>query len=342
MFMGMDRCVLLDCTLRDGGYITDWKFGADTIRSIISGLIKARIDFIECGYLNVKPYEEGSAIFNNIEQIGEYLPSERNGSCILAMADVAQFAPENITPYSGKSVDGIRVVFYKRQVDEALELCRAVRKNGYKLIVQPMVTIDYSLDEYAQLVRRIGRLNPYAVSIVDSFGYMEKEDVRRYFRVLDNLLPTDAIIGYHSHNNMQLAFPTAQDLLSYDTHRSVMVDASLYGMGRGAGNLQTEVIADFYNRYLGNKYDISQLLGMIGAYILSIQKQRTWGYTPYLFLTGYYHCHPNFACYLLENHEISVKDFEEYVQMIPENMKTKCRRPYVEELYQAYIAAKKA
>lgn len=335
--MAMDRCSLLDCTLRDGGYITDWKFGAVVIRSIIHDLIEAGVDYIECGYLNSKPYEEGSAVFNNIEQIAEFIPKERRDSCIFVMADVAQFTPDDLTPYTGNSVDGVRVVFYKRQVEEALQLCAAVSQKGYKLIVQPMVTIDYSVNEYAQLVRRIAKLTPYAVSIVDSFGYMDKEDVRKYFRILDNLLPFDAIIGYHSHNNMQLAFSTAQDLLTYDTQRRIMIDASLYGMGRGAGNLHTEVIADFYNRIFGVKYNLSLLLKMLGEFILPIRKDRSWGYSPYLFITGRYHCHPNFACYLLENHEISVGDFERFVQTIPKDMKTKCRRPYVEELYQAFI-----
>lgn len=339
--MVIDRCSLLDCTLRDGGYITNWHFGEAVMKYVIEGLVEARIDYIECGYLNSKPYEEGSALFNNVEQIAEFLPKNRGESCMLVMADVAQFAAEDLTPYTGNSVDGIRVVFYKRQVEEALQLCQAVREKGYKLVVQPMVTIDYSLDEYAQLVRRIARLNPYAVSIVDSFGYMDKEDVRKYFRVLDNLLPFESIIGYHSHNNMQLAFSTAQDILAYDTQRHVMIDGSLYGMGRGAGNLHTEIIADFYNRYFGEKYDISKLLEMIGQFILPIREQRAWGYSPYLFLTAYYHCHPNFACYLLEQHDISVKDFERYIRMIPDDMRTKCRKPYVEELYQAFVNKEK-
>lgn len=335
--MVLDRCSLLDCTLRDGGYITDWKFGDDMMRSVVKGLVEAKIDYVECGYLNSKPYEQGSAVFNNIEQIADILPEDRKDSCILVMADVAQFAPEDLTPYTGRSVDGVRVVFYKRQVEEALKLCAAVSEKGYKLIVQPMVTIDYTVDEYAQLVRRIAKLHPYAVSIVDSFGYMDKIDVQKYFRILDNLLHYEAIIGYHSHNNLQLAFSTAQDVLTYDTQRHIMIDASLYGMGRGAGNLNTEVIADFYNRFFGVKYDISKLLEMVGEFILPIRQKREWGYSPYLFITGHYHCHPNFACYLLERHQISVKDFERFVQTIPDEMKTKCRRPYVEELYQAFI-----
>lgn len=333
----MKPCALLDCTLRDGGYITDWQFGEETIRNIINGLINAKIDYVECGYLSSKPYEAGSTIFHNIEQIAYFLPENRGNSTILVMADVAQFAPSDITPWTGNSVDGIRVVFYRHQIEEALDLCRTVAEQGYKLFVQPMVTIDYTLDEYMQLIQRLKEFEPYAVSVVDSFGYMDVDSVKNYFNALDELLPPSTIIGFHSHNNMQLSVPTAQAIMADHGRRKVVIDASLYGMGRGAGNLCTEVISDYYNHQYGEAYDVSKLLELLGNYIIPIHRTRKWGYDPYLFITGRYHCHPNFACYLLENHNISVTDFERYIQLIPDEMKTKCRRPYVESLYCQFL-----
>lgn len=330
----MDKFNLLDCTLRDGGYITSWKFDEKAIRGLISGLIDANLDFVEVGYLNSKPYQAGTAIFNNIKQIGAFIPVNRKNSTILAMADVTQFKPENVTKYDGTSIDGIRVVFYKHQVHEALELCKVVSDNGYKLFVQPMVTIDYTINEYMELAKEIAKLKPFGVSIVDSFGYMAKADVKKYFKVLDNLLPENVVIGYHSHNNMQLAFITAQDILDYQTSRKVIIDASLYGMGRGAGNLNTELIANYYNLLFGEKFNIQILMDLISEYIMPIRANHVWGYSPYMFLTGLYHVHPNFATYLLESHpEITVSDFEQYIHLIPQEMRTKCRKPYVEELY---------
>jgi 4-hydroxy 2-oxovalerate aldolase len=337
----MDKFNLLDCTLRDGGYITNWEFSESFIKEIIAGLIDSNLDFVEVGYLNNKPYVQDTAIFHTIAQIKEYLPLDRKNSMILAMADVTQFKPEDITPYDGKSIDGIRVVFYKHQIEEALTLCKAVTTNGYKLFVQPMVTIDYTSDEYAKLAKRITELKPYAVSIVDSFGYMIKRDFRQYFKILDNILDPNVIIGFHSHNNMQLAFITAQDILDYETTRHLVIDASLYGMGRGAGNLNTELIANYYNMNLGYKYDIHEITSLISKYIMPIAEVKEWGYSPYFFITGFYHCHPNFASYLLETHDVSVSDFEEYVKRIPEEMLTKCRKPYVEELYQKFIGENK-
>jgi Isopropylmalate/homocitrate/citramalate synthases len=333
----MSKFNLLDCTLRDGGYIVNWEFPNGEIKNLTQGLIDANFDYVEVGYLNNRPYVPNTAIFNNIEQISSFIPKDRKKSLVLAMADVSQFKPEDITPHTGNSIDGIRVVFYKRQIQEALTFCQAVIDNGYKLLVQPMVTIDYSMDEYAILAQEFAKFSPHAMAIVDSFGYMVKKDFRQYFRILDNCLPAESMIGFHSHNNMQLAFITAQDILDYQTTRNLIIDASLLGMGRGAGNLNTELIANYYNMMFGYKYDISLILQLISKHIMPIAETKTWGYSPYMFLTGFYHCHPNFATYLLEKHEISVADFEKFIQTIPQDMVTKCTKPYVEELYQKFI-----
>ena len=328
---------ILDCTLRDGGYITDWYFDTCSMKKIVNSLTESGVDYIECGYINPNATEKDKAVFSDIEQISELIPDNRGNTVYLAMADCAQILAGEITPHSGRSIDGIRVVFYKHQIQEAMELCRSVRENGYLLLVQPMVTIDYSFTEYAALIREIEKLSPYAVSIVDSFGYMNKQDFRRYFAMLDGSLDNDTIVGFHSHNNMQLAFVTAQDVLDYETERERIIDASLLGIGRGAGNLNLELIANYCNLIYGERYDVSTILSTAGSEIMPIREKREWGYSPYLFLTGKYRCHPNFACFLLENHDVTVKEFEEFVRFIPDEMRTKCRRPYVEELYQKFI-----
>lgn len=332
----MNKFCLLECTLRDGGYITDWKFDDIIIRDIIHGLINSKFDYVEVGYLNNKPYTPNTTQFETIEQISEYIPKDRGESIVLAMVDVQQFHPNDLTPYTGKSIDGIRVVFYKHQIEEAMVMAKAVKDNGYKLFMQPMVTIDYSMDEYVALSKKISELEPYAVSIVDSFGYMLKSDFRQYYKILDNILPDKVTIGFHSHNNMNLAFINAQDILDYQTSRSIIIDSSLYGMGRGAGNLQTELIANYYNQTLGEKYDMNTILHLISNYILPIYEKRKWGYSPYFFITGLYHCHPNYVSYLLQEHAVSLTEFQEYIETIPKDMYIKCKKPYVLTMYDKF------
>lgn len=329
----MDKFSLLECTLRDGGYITGWNFSDEMIKDVIKRLTDSNFDYIEVGYLNNKAAGVNQSLYPTIDGIKKFLPDDRKNSMYLAMADVQQFFPEDMTPYDGTSIDGIRVVFYKHQVAEAMRLAQSVKENGYKLFMQPMVTIDYTIDEYVELSKQINLLEPYAVSIVDSFGYMVKEDFRKYFRILDNFLSENVTIGFHSHNNMNLALINAQDILDYQTSRKIIIDASLYGMGRGAGNLQTELIANYYNRLLGEKYNIGFILELISRYIMPIAKEKNWGYSPYFLITALKHCHPNYATYLLQEHEVSVSEFLRFVETIPTDMYTKCKKDYVLQKY---------
>lgn len=333
----MKNVKLLDCTLRDGGYITQWVFGYDNMLKIVRGLTDANIDMIEIGYLNKDATDKEKSTFRTIADASALIPAGNENKCVyLAMADIDQFRPEDLEPYKPGYIDGIRVVFYKHQIEKALVMCKAVADAGYKLFVQPMVTIDYTLDEYNQLIEKVKTLKPYAVSIVDSFGYMSKGELFKYYQLLDANLPKDVIIGFHSHNNMQMALMNAEALLSDKRDREIIIDASLYGMGRGAGNLNTELIANYYNETIEYKYNLHILLMLIGKYIYPINQKTPWGYSPYFYLTALYHCHPNYVTYLLSEHNVSVMEFEQYLKSIPVEYKTKCRKPKVLELYDAF------
>lgn len=337
----MNKYNLLDCTLRDGSYVTDGEFSEQAIRDIIKTLINSHLDFVEVGYLNnTKPYRGNSTHFDSIGRIADYIPADRKKTMLFAMVDVDQFRISDFTPYDGKSVDGIRIVFYKHQINEALKYAKRVSDLGYKLFMQPMVTIDYSMAEYSSLCDELIKLNLLGISIVDSFGYMTPADFRKYFRILDNLAPDNVIIDFHSHQNMNLALPVAVDVFEYLTGRKLVVDCSLLGMGRGAGNLQTELVANYYNNSFVPKYDVPELIRLVNDYILPIKERKTWGYSPYYFLTAYNRCHPNYAAFLLEKHSITLTDFDDYLKTVPAEMKTKCRRPNVEELYQNFIREK--
>ncbi len=332
------RFSLLDCTLRDGGYITNWKFKQADIAALVSGLTSANLDYVEVGYLNAASDSKDTTQFSCVDAITPLLPKRRKHTQYLAMVDTDQFTADALTPYKLGAIDGIRVVFYKHQIEKTFGFAHRVKEYGYKLFVQPMVTVDYSIDEYSQLIEQFSQLEPDGISIVDSFGYMQKEDFRHYFQVIDNLAPGYTVIGIHSHNNMDLAFLVAQDVFDYPARgRDIIIDASLYGMGRGAGNLNTELISDYYNRRLGHRYDVSGILALVSRYIMPIYQKKRWGYSPYTFITGLYHVHPNYACYLLEERQVSVAEFELYVQAIPPEMKGKCKKPYVLELWDSSV-----
>jgi 4-hydroxy 2-oxovalerate aldolase len=139
---------------------------------------------------------------------------------------------------------------------------------------------------------------------------------------------------------MNLAMQNAVSFFKYAGDRQFILDASASGIGRGAGNLPTELIANYINAEHNGKYDINAIMQVVSDVTEPISREKRWGYSPYLMLTAMYRAHPNFATFLLANHDISVSQFSEYMKTIPKDMLTKCTRPYVEELYTRFSGDK--
>lgn len=331
----MSDIKLLDCTLRDGGYANDWNFSKEQITSTITSLTDAQIDYVEMGYLTSIYARVGGTQFQSAESASQFIPTDKQQSKFVVMADVSQFDVDTLCHRSESLIDGIRAVFYKRQIEQALSFCKCVVEKGYDLFIQPMVTMDYSIEEYESLIERFCNIcNPYAVSIVDSFGCLQPHDVMEYFCALNDVLDENIKIGFHGHDNMLLSQINIISLLELANEREVMVDASVNGIGRGAGNPCTELIAQHLNRACSKQYNIESLISVMSNVTEPISKIEKWGYDPYFLLTAMRRAHPNFATFLLANHDVSVNDFKVYLELIPDEMLSNCTRPYVEELYE--------
>jgi 4-hydroxy 2-oxovalerate aldolase len=134
----MGTVSLLDCTLRDGGYINNWKFGFLAIKSIITYLIESQIDYIEIGFLRNCIYDRNSTLFNNVEEIRAVLPKYRANTKYTAMALHNQYDLKKLGPNDGTTMAAIRVTFHDYDVDEGLEFCKAVIKKGYQCFCNPI------------------------------------------------------------------------------------------------------------------------------------------------------------------------------------------------------------
>jgi len=330
----MSNVKILDCTLRDGGHVNSWDFSPSQISSAITHLTNAGLDYIEIGYLTSILGSVNGTQFQNVETASRFLPKDRKRSKFLAMTDVALFDTDTLCPRSEDTLDGIRVVFYKRQVEQAIDFCGKIAEKGYDLFIQPMVTIDYSIREFDELIGRFcDTYSPYAVSVVDSFGCMLPNEIQPFIDVLDARLHNDVKIGFHAHDNLQFSKTNALSIYERAKSREYVLDASVSGMGRGAGNLKTEILAYYANIAQNGNYDIEQITHVLSEVTEPVSRTAQWGYSPYFMLTAFRRAHPNFATFLLESHDVSVTEFKEYLNAIPDEMLTRCTRPYVEELY---------
>ena len=256
----MDRINILDCTLRDGGYVNDFNFGHVVLKDIVQKLSSASIDIIECGFLKSGAFDVNRSLFGSVEAVKKMIGNKNPNLLYVGMVQYGGISNEEIAICDGTSIDGIRLTFHEHEIAPAFVLGRQLIDKGYKVFMQPVGTMTYTDEALLKLITRINELKPFAFYLVDTLGTMYKNDLLRMFYLVDHNLNRNISVGFHSHNNLQLSFANAQELMQLNTPRRLIVDASIYGMGRGAGNLNTELVTQYINSNLGLKYDILKFL----------------------------------------------------------------------------------
>ncbi len=335
----MKHIQALDCTLRDGGYCNDCHFGFENEKKIVSGLMEANIDIIECGFfMNTVKYDKDHTRFTSLDQVAQIIPEKRDGKIFVMLADHGKFVPEDLPVYDGTSVDGLRVAFHKKDRLAGLDDCRKVKEKGYKVFIQAMVSVSYTDEEFLDLIRRVNEVEPYAFYIVDSFGMMKKKDLTRLFYMVEHNLKKTIKIGFHSHNNMQLAYSNAQSLVHIQTDRDLIIDSSVYGMGRGAGNLNTELFVEYLNENADGQYVLKPLLTIIDEILNNFYQRNHWGYSLPNYLSAAHNAHPNYAGYLDDKKTLTVEDMNEIFDMMDEDKRLSYDKDYIEEVYVRYMA----
>jgi len=333
---------VLDCTLRDGGYCNQWKFGKENIEKIVASLIEANIDIIECGFLTNKvEYDSDISKYSSIEDIKSILPQKKEGKLFVVMANYGEYLAELLPNCDVNLIDGIRIAFHKKNRYEALELCKKIKEKGYKVFIQPMVSVSYSDTEFIEMINIVNSFEPYAFYIVDSFGMMKNKDLLRLYYMVENNLSSSIKIGFHSHNNMQLAYSNALSLINNQTNRELIIDSSVYGMGRGAGNLNTELFVEYLNDNFEKQYKIKPLLRIIDDILNKFYHENYWGYSLPNYLSAKHNAHPNYAGYLSDKNTLTFEDIDEIFEMMSPDKLVTFDKNYIEQLYVLYMEKEK-
>lgn len=333
----MNKIKVLDCTLRDGGYCNDWTFGFENAKTICEGLINANVDIIECGFLtNKEKYNSNRTKFSTVQEAEKIIPENKDGKLFVVMMNYGEYRVEDLPPKKESNIDGIRIAFHKKNLKEALSLCSKIKEKGYLVFVQPMLSLGYNDEEFLSLIHAANEIEPYAFYIVDSFGMMKGKDLTRLFYMVEHNLKDNIWIGFHSHNNMQLAYSNAQRLTTVQTSRNLIIDSSIMGMGRGAGNLNTELFVDYLNDIYGERYQISPLLSIIDNVITHFYERNYWGYSLPNYISAQHNAHPNYAKYLDAKKTLTFKEMNEIFDMMDEEKRESFDQDYIEEIYLDY------
>lgn len=329
----MNKVAVLDCTLRDGGYVNDFDFSKNTIKTIIAKLGKAHMDVIECGFLKNIEYDENKSLYSDVDQITPLIAPKKKHTMYVAMIVTGTIQASKIIPRRKDTIDGIRITFHKKEMDEAFELGYALMDKGYEVFMQPVGTTSYSDVELLNLFERINEMKPYAFYLVDTLGKLYAKQLLKLFYLADDNLDEDITIGYHSHNNLQLSFSNAQQLIQSCGKRNIIIDGSVLGMGRGAGNLCSEILTQYINENIDYRYHTEMLLELMDEYISPISYIHPWGYSAGYFLAATNNCHPNYVGFLLNKQTLNMKQIYQVLKEIPSDERSLYNEKLIAGLY---------
>ena len=294
---------VLDCTIRDGGLMNDHHFGDDFVKAVYETCVAAGVDYMEIGYRNSKemfpPAEFGAFRHSDEEDIrkitGDHDP-EATGMKLAIMADAGKSDwAKDILPSSESVVDMVRVACYVEQIPEAVEMVCDAQEKGYETSCNIMAISTVQDVEIDQALEVLLETPVGTICVVDSFGALYREQVDMLVRkYLDTTHNTGKEVGIHAHNNQQLAFANTIEAIILGANR---VDATVDGLGRGAGNCPMELLLGFLRN---PKFKVRPVYQLLEAHFVKLRREMTWGpLVPYN-ITGQHNQHPREAMALLD------------------------------------------
>lgn len=282
---------VLDCTIRDGGLINDHRFDDDFVRRIYETNIAAGIDIMELGYkADRKIFRStncGAWKFCEEEDIRRIVGENNTSLKLSVMADAGRTDyRHDILPKEKSVIDIIRVAAYIHQIPLAVDMIRDAAEKGYQVTFNLMAISGVQDRELMDALVTIAQTPVEAIYLVDSFGSLYGEQVRD---LTQKYLRTGKAVGFHGHNNQQLAYANTIEALIVG---ATWLDATYAGLGRGAGNCPMELLVGFLKN---PKFKLRPILQCVQDLFVPLSKTMDWGYSiPYM-ITGQLNLHPRDA-----------------------------------------------
>lgn len=290
---------VLDCTIRDGGLMNNSNFTDDEVKAVYEACIEAGVDTMEIGYKN-SPEEfprDAFGPWRHCEEedlrrvVGDHT-RERTGLKLSAMADAGGKSDwkRQIIPADESVLDVIRVACYAHQISEAVDMLHFCKELGYETSLNVMAISTVKDAEIDQILE-IARTAPCdVVCVVDSYGALYREQIdhliTKYRKALEG---TGKEVAIHAHNNLQLAFANTIEAIILGANR---VDATIMGLGRGAGNCPLEILLSFLRN---PKFRLRPILKCIQETIEPMKARFDWGPNIAYLITGSGNSHPRSA-----------------------------------------------
>jgi 4-hydroxy 2-oxovalerate aldolase len=289
---------VIDCTVRDGGLMNKWQFDNKFVKNVYNSLVDAGVDYMEIGYLSSESAfdrkDYGPWRFCAEKDLQKIIGTSEKKIKFSAMADIGRIDYEDIPLRSDSSLDMVRVACYVHQVDAAIDLAQHCQDKGFETTINLMAVSTVGIRDLNEALEDLSKSRVPIIYLVDSFGAFYSEDIDTLAAKYFERLP-EKTIGIHCHNNQQLAFANT---ISAIINGINYLDATLYGIGRGAGNCPIELLLSFLKN---PKFDVRPLVQCIEEDIFPWAKKIDWGYSVPYMTSGVLNQHPRTAMALMES-----------------------------------------
>jgi len=299
---------VFDCTIRDGGLVNNFHFSDDFVRGVYETCVASGVDYMEIGKNNsptlMSEDEFGAWNFCKEEDIRRIVGENNTDMKIAVMSDIGRTVKEELLPKEDSVVDMVRIATYIHQIPEAIELVNEAHAKGYETTINIMAIAKSFESELDEALEAVSKTPVDVIYIADTFGSFYPEQIRKltekYLKVAQD---SGKQIGIHAHNNIQLAYANTIEAMMYGTS---FLDATISGLGRGAGNCPLELLVGFLKN---PKYKLRPILKFIEEQIVPLEKELDWGYSiPYM-ITGQLTEHPRSAMKAREENDTQYVKF---------------------------------
>lgn len=291
-----DDIKVLDATIRDGGLCNNFEFSDEFVSALYKTNVRSGIDYMEFGYKASKTMfnekEHGKWKFCNEEDLRAIVGDNPSDMKIAVMADVGRCDYKtDFLPKSESVIDMVRVACYIHQIPAALDMIEHFHNLGYETTCNIMAISQAGTEQINQALDMLNASPVDVIYLVDSFGSLYPENASELAKLyLAAAEKAGKKIGFHAHNNQNLAFANTIETLSYGVS---YLDTTVQGMGRGAGNCASELLLGFLKN---PKYNLYPLLQFIEKHMKQLKEQGvTWGFDLQYMFTGMLNCHPRDA-----------------------------------------------
>jgi 4-hydroxy 2-oxovalerate aldolase len=284
------------------------------VREVYKALSKSGVDIVEIGFRGTEKYFErkkyGLWRFSDEQDIREVTEGIK-GSKLAIMADFGKIDLSDFCNREESVVGLVRLAAHKDKVEDAIKLLENIKKKGYEVSLQAMGYSNYTPEERKDFVELLKKSDIDYAYVADSYGSIFPSQIKD---LMAPLLELENIkIGFHPHNSLQMAFANTLEAINCGVD---IVDSSIFGMGRGAGNLPTEIILAYMARNMPDKFNVIPVLNCIDMYFTRMQKEMNWGYQLPFMLSGLFKCHPYYAKKLVDRREYTMEDIWKALEVV--------------------------